>query len=178
MRAILSFIHRASLLLAVEMSLTCALSYLLGLYVGQLFQPNTAMISALWCMISAILVMQSSWSKSLEFGASRIIGSVAGSITGACIFSFLGMYLLSFCAGVFILVLLFCYFDQAVYLRLAVLTLSVIFIAGMINPPSELVAISMSRLLESAIGILITLLIRFATIGLHRMLNDVVNDMR
>ena len=58
---------------------------------------------------------------------------------------------------------------QEPYLRLAILTMSVIFIAGTTNPAHDLVVISISRLFESVIGIMITLVIRFITIDLHEM---------
>ena len=168
MSKLIKFIHRASLLLAIEMSISCGLSYRVGYAIGNYIQHNTAVISALWCMISAILVMQASWSKSLESGASRIIGSFVGSLMGGCSFFLLGLNLTTYCIGVFWLVLILCYARQEPYLRLAILTMSVIFVAGTINPASELVRISISRLFESVIGIMITLVIRFITIDLHK----------
>ena len=174
MSKLIKFIHRSSLLLAIEMAATCILSYYAGSAVGILLQQDTHAISPLWCMISAILVMQASWSKSLESGALRFIGSFAGSLMGYCCFYLFGINSITYCVGIFLLVVILCYSGHEPYLRLAVLTMSVVFVAASIHPQNQLEYISASRLLESVVGIMITLITRFITIGVHELIDDLI----
>tara|TARA_B100001989_G_C24521363_1_gene456042 strand:- start:403 stop:969 length:567 start_codon:yes stop_codon:yes gene_type:complete len=171
---LIKIIHRMSLLLAIEMSVACSLSYQAGLYLGQLYQPKTAAISALWCMISTILVMQSTWARSLEFGFARMIGSGLGSVMGAACFYIFGINTAAYWLGIFLLVVGCCYFDREQYLRLALLTMTVVYIVGIIDSDQLIIGTSISRLIESVVGILVTLVVRFSTINIHRTLDDLV----
>lgn len=163
--------NKITVLMALEMSCTCSLSYLAGDAIGNRFPVDLESIGTLWCMISAIVVMQATWSESLQQAALRIRGTLLGTVFGIMCFLSLGFTGLAFGMGIMLLVLVCRSSGLEPCLRLALLTMSVIFVGGLGQKNPHPIFISSLRLLESLVGILITLVLRYLTKPLHHRLD-------
>lgn len=159
---------KKNLLLAIEMSLACMLSYYIGLQTGSMFSSDLAIIGTLWCMISTILVMQSTWLESLDQAAFRMLGSVMGAVLGGACFYCFGFNWLAFWFVVVVLVLVCVFCNREKNLRLALLTVAVIYVGSGDTHP---LFVSFIRLFESLAGVLVALGVRFLTEGLHQHLD-------
>lgn len=164
-------IKRLSLILAFEMSIACTLSYQAGIFCAIIFKLNSTLISALWCTLSAILVMQSTWKQSITSGFMRIVGSSIGSVAAFLYFSILGSNVVSYTLCNLTIVILCSYLHKEENLRLALLTSSIIYVVSTLDIASSIFIISVSRLIESILGIFITLSIRYMTIRIHRSID-------
>ena len=169
---IYKIINKLSIILAFEMSIACLLSYQAGILCAVVFNFGSSLISALWCTLSAILVMQSTWKQSISSGFRRMIGSFIGSVVPMFIFSILGSSVSTYIICIFSIVILCSYFNKQENLRLALLTTSVIYVVSTIDITSNIFIISISRLIESLLGISITLCTRYLTIRIHLLIDD------
>ena len=171
---IIHLIDQCSLVLALEMCIGCILSYELGIQIAELTNLKSALISALWCTISAIIVMQATWQKSFEAGISRIIGSGLGTAVAAIIFYTFGAHNGTFMACIFLLVIFCGAINQEQFLRLALLTMTIIYVVCTISQPDDILNICLSRFIESLLGISVTLCVRFTTKPIHRIIHDAI----
>jgi uncharacterized membrane protein YgaE (UPF0421/DUF939 family) len=164
--------NKISVLMALEMSCTCSLSYLAGAAISSRYPVDLGSIGTLWCMISAIVVMQATWSESLQQAALRIGGTLLGTVFGIVCFLSLGFTGLAFGVGIMLLVLVCRSAGLEQSLRLALLTMSVIFVGGLGENNPQPIYISSLRMLESLVGIVITLALRYITKPLHHRLSS------
>lgn len=144
----------ASLSTAVQFALVSAISFSLALFVAAVVPESgdTAMIGAMWAMISAIIVTQDTRSATLSTAWIRILGSLIGAVLSAIYlllfpFSIVGMGIL---IGVVVIICELLRLPG--YLRLASLTAGVIIVISVVNPDIPPVVNAATRFFEVIIG--------------------------
>jgi uncharacterized membrane protein YgaE (UPF0421/DUF939 family) len=171
---VFKLIKNCSLVLALEMSIACILAVKLGVQLAEISNLKSPVVSALWCTISTIIVMQATWQKSLEAGINRIIGSGFGSAIPAIFLSYFGTGTTTFVACIVTLVMLCSILNKIDSLRLALLTMAVIYIVCKLNSGLDILDTSFSRFIESLLGIAITMVVRSISIPLHTYVDRVI----
>ena len=152
-------VRKTALLTAIQMALSVGLSYFIALKVALWMHFTHAVISGLWAGISAIVVMQVHITEVHNAGRLRVLGSVLGGLCSAVISVMVGYNLLSMVITMFVttVLLALCKLKRAI--RLANLTALIIIVVGMSDPSVSPWSNAFARLLESALGVSITVLL-------------------
>ena len=144
----------ATLSTAIQFALVASLSFSLALLLSVVLpdSSDTAMIGALWAMISAIIVTQETRSATISMGGLRVMGSFIGAVFSAVYlilfpFSIVGMGVL-----IGIVVLTCVLIGMPGYLRLAALTAGIVLVISAQNPDIPPLVNAAHRFLEVIIG--------------------------
>lgn len=163
-------IQRMALLMAIEMSLAILLAYWGGLAFGRYIGENIY-ISALWCVVSTVLVLQILLNESFETAWLRIVGSFIGSLISCAAVILLGYHIGTLLLAVFLTIIVVALLKIKETLRLATLTATVIIIIGIANPNTPVWLNSLSRFIESVIGTIIAISFTALFLPLRRRYN-------
>ena len=141
-----------SLRSALQIALVCFGAYALGHGFTSLFHIASAGIGALWCAISAIVVLQATQGDTLASAGLRILGTLIGALISAAYLSILPFSAIGMAVTVFFTVLL-CHLARVPdHARLAAITVSVVMVAASLNPELNPLQNAALRFIESAIG--------------------------
>ncbi|CAM3561852.1 FUSC family protein [Paraphotobacterium marinum] len=136
-------------------------------YVGKLLIPNQetlSLISGLWCAISAIVVLHDNRKATLHAAIIRGLGSLIGAVIS-------GLFLSYFVASFWLLIpmiiitaFLCSLFKFEEGLRLALITVTVVFAVSLVSPDVSGYENAIYRFIESLIGIAFALSARWFTL--------------
>lgn len=147
------------LVLALQVTLAVALGYYAGSGLSRWFGLGLPPLAGMWCVISALIVMQVMMREALEAALLRIVGSLVGAVVAWGFASWLGYTVLALLCCVFFAVLLTWVCRVAEAFRLASLTAVIIIVVGMISPDLPVWQNSLSRFVESALGVGIAIIL-------------------
>ncbi len=150
---------RTSLLTAIQMAMTVGLSYFIAIKMALWLNFPNVIISGLWAGVSAIAVMQVQIEEVHHAGGLRLLGSLLGGICSTVIAMIAGYTLLSIVATMFITTIVLSLLSLKAALRLANLTALIIIIVGMIDPSIPPWKNALARVLESALGVSMTIML-------------------
>ncbi len=148
-------------------------AFLGGFYFTRLFHEPTSFVGGLWATISAIIVLETTHTKTLFSAKNRMIGTFIGAVLS-------GIYLLLFpftiigfatTIGIGVLVCYVLKVPQSV--KLTGITIAVIMIVSTITQDLHPMKNSALRFAESAIGAIISLLVAYI---LNTALKQFSND--
>lgn len=151
--------RRTSLITATQMAMSVGLTYLIAIKMALWLHFANDMISGLWAGISAIVVMQVQIEEVHHAGGLRMLGSLFGGVCSAVIALVAGYTVLSIVTTMFITTILLSVLNMKAALRLANLTALIIIIVGMIDPTVPPWKNALARVLESALGASITIIL-------------------
>jgi uncharacterized membrane protein YgaE (UPF0421/DUF939 family) len=151
-------VRKLSLITAIQMALAVSLSYLLATKLAILLHFKNILTSGLWAGISSIVVMQVQIKEAHHASRNRILGSLIGGLCSGLIAMWLGYTIISIVATMFITTILLSLLKLKSVLRLANLTALIIIVTGMSDPSVPSWKNALARVLESTVGISISLI--------------------
>ena len=164
--------HFLILLVALEMTLVCNFAYRAGILLSSTIGHSDGLVSAMWCMISAILVLQNSMHDSWVVGINRIIATCLGGILPLVYLYTVGVNFVSYCLSVLSLVMIILYWMKESYLRVSILTFSIIYVMLQLNGDVTIWIEAFNRIIESAVGIAISVAVRLCAHPLHKIIGS------
>lgn len=144
----------APLSTAIQFALVASLSFSLALYLAFILpdSSDTAMIGAMWAMISAIIVTQETRSATISMGGLRVIGSFIGAVFSAVYLLFFPFSIAGMGVLIGIVVLTCILLGMPGYLRLAALTAGIVLVISAQNPEIPPFVNAAHRFLEVIVG--------------------------
>ncbi len=146
-----------SFYLSLEAGATGLLSYIAGILLGTFIESKNIQIGGLWCMISALVVLQSLLQDTKQASFIRIIGSFIGAIIAALICEIFGYGYWQLFLVIFLSIYVVNVFLEEKAARLSSATAGVIVIIGLMHPEQAPWLNSLMRFLESTLGVGIAL---------------------
>lgn len=167
------FLKRTSLLLAIETAVLAAVAFYLGRWSSTIFHVTTRtgpIISGLWCVLSAISVMQGLVNETIKSAWERILGSFIGSLMGSILAASLGYGVPALVICMFSTVIIVTLIKIPDAYRLACLTGAMVIIVGILNPEVPAWQNGASRLIETVLGGLIATVMIAIMLPLYKRL--------
>lgn len=162
--------RHTSLLTAFECSLSVGFSYYLGKFFSAFYYFPLEDVAGLWSAISAIIVLNIGTRATVKAASFRMLGSLFGGLIACLINSFFGYSLLSLFAGIFLTIIVATLFHLKKIFRLSSLTLSIVTIVGIASPGIPVLTNALSRIFESLLGSVITIIVVMIFYPLRRYL--------
>lgn len=141
----------STIIYAVKLGIAAALAYILGIHVSGGNLPVLKQIGGLWSVISAVVVLRKGYIESYKSGFERLLVNLIGCIIGA-IYLFFFETLWFFPLAIFATALV-CYIGMKAYYPSAAIACSVVVIVWQIGHPQNVWIYSLSRFVESGVGI-------------------------
>ena len=155
------FLVRTELRTAFKTGLAAGLSWIAGIAFSKFFDRPDSLVSGLWCVLAAIVVMQAHLEGTYKAAWIRFLGVLIGSIAGAVFITYIGDDPLSLGISVFLTIVICSLINIKDSFRIASMSTAVIIIIGSTNPSNPWM-FSLFRFLDSCIGIIVALLVAYA----------------
>jgi len=152
-------VSSVDLKMALKMGLTAAISYFAGKNTGYFLSRPDSLVSGLWCVMTALVVVQPHLGGTYQAVFYRFLGVLIGSFLGAVFTTTFGSSEVLLGIAVFFTVMA-CYFVnvQESY-RIASLSVSVVMILHALNPTVSAWTFSFYRFIDSCLGIMIAMIV-------------------
>jgi uncharacterized membrane protein YccC len=151
-------INRIATTSALQIALVSLASYLCGFYFSSLFHLPSAGMGGLWALISAVVVLQSTWRSTLSSAWLRVLGTLIGSIISAAYLSLLPFNPFGMAACIFATVLVCHAAGMPDPARLAAITVALIMVVSSVDSTVSPVTNAALRFSESCLGIAMAVL--------------------
>jgi uncharacterized membrane protein YccC len=151
-----------ALRLALQEGVACLLAYLAGFHLTLALLGVPSFIGALWCVISAIVVLQATRQETLASAWLRILGTLIGATVSAVYLLFFPLHPVGLAASIGLTMLLCEILHLPGHARLASITVAVIMIVSMIHPQMNPLINAGLRFVESCIGATLAVLAALA----------------
>jgi len=151
---------RTELRTAFKTGLAASLSWMAGIAFSKFSDRPDTLVSGLWCVLAAIVVMQAHLEGTYKAAWARFLGVLIGSIAGAFFMTYLGDDPLSLGISVFLTIVICALINIKDSFRIASMSTAVIIIMGSIHPTDPWM-FSLFRFLDSCIGIMISIFIAY-----------------
>jgi len=139
----------------VQFALVSSVAFSLSLLISAFIPyntPDTAMIGAMWAMISAVVVMQDTRSSTISTAWLRIFGSLVGAAFSALYLTFFPFSIAGM--GILVGIVAFACISLKIpgHLRLAALTVGIVMVISFENPAIPPLVNAATRFVEVVIG--------------------------
>lgn len=153
-------IRRYGVLFALECMIALLLSYYCAYWLSLLTHFIEPQVAGLWGAISAAIVIDPTCRASLISGRARLIGTVMGVIVVlVCLYIF-GYSIIAFGLSIFLAMIICNFLPYHEAYHGTLITVSVVFVVGdLLQKSTPIWFNALCRLLESFIGIVITLVV-------------------
>tara|TARA_B100000508_G_C11421820_1_gene258735 strand:+ start:460 stop:999 length:540 start_codon:yes stop_codon:yes gene_type:complete len=167
-----TLIRKCSLILATEAVIAVLLSYYACYWTSFLYHFPIAKVAGLWGSISSILVLYAVNEDAFHAAKIRILGSIIGTIT-PCVFLYIfGYNVFAFGCSIFFTIVVVSVAGLKDAFRTACISLAVVIVVGSIHQPPLAPWLNAStRLLESVIGVVVTMIVIFCFYPVRKYLN-------
>jgi len=145
--------------LSLEAALVGITCFVAGNSLSSLVNDGKGSIDGLWCMISALVVLQSLINDSLTAAKSRIIGTIIGSAVAGSICIIFGYSYLSIALSIALCVYILNLMKSEDGARIATSTAALISGYGFIEPEYSSVINAVMRSADTFIGVFISIII-------------------
>jgi len=153
------YLSRIDLRIAVKTGIAASCSfYAASWYTKYLDRPDS-LASGLWCVVTAIVVMQSNIGTTYKAGMNRLLGIVIGSIVGGFLTESFGAEIVALGAGVSATIFICSLLQLKDSYRIAGLSVAIVMLSWAAHPISSPWTVSFFRSLDSTIGILIAIIV-------------------
>lgn len=140
---------------AIKVGVAAAISLFLGIWFSTLFSRPDSLVSGLWCVVSAIVVLQAHLGGTYNAAWQRFLGVLIGSILGCLLTSSFGSNPTSLGAAITLTIIVCSFFKLQESIRIACLTVAVIMVLSGLRPEISLWMFGLYRFLDSCMGIFI-----------------------
>jgi uncharacterized membrane protein YgaE (UPF0421/DUF939 family) len=145
--------------IALKTGITAALSWTAGVGFSNLFSRPDGLVSGLWTVITAVVVLQANLGGTYNAALQRFLGVMIGSILGAGFTWWFGASPLSLGVSIFFTVTLCALSGLKESIRIACLSVCVIMVLWGMRPEISPWSFALFRFLDSCLGILIAVTI-------------------
>lgn len=153
------FMHRTIFLLAIELAFAGGMSFYVGTKVSWVFGVKFAPIGGLWSAISAYYILNLNDRGSILASWNRALGIFIGVLIAGAISSGLHYTVESLMLSLLVAVMLVAVIGKAVCFRTTCISLTVIYLVGILQPDIGVWWNCLGRFCESAVGMLIALIV-------------------
>lgn len=156
-----AFLSHADFKMAVKMAIAASVSFLIGNWFYTVIEHPVTFISGLWCVMAAVVVMQSRLGGTYKAVWSRFFGILIGSFAGGFFIDILGESYYSILVGVFCTVLLCSLFNLADSIRIAGLSTALIIVSAIAKPEVDPWSFAFFRFVDSCIGMSVAVFVSY-----------------
>ncbi|MCB1118852.1 MAG: FUSC family protein [Chlamydiia bacterium] len=143
----------------LQLGVTSALALMIALSYSQVFDRPTPLLSGLWTVLTAIVVLRGYLGGTYRMAGIRFLGIFVGAIMGGFFTSIVGTYPLSLGICIFLTVILCSLMGLKESIRIACLSVTVVMVLEGLYPDTNPWIFSFYRFFDSVVGILIALLV-------------------
>ncbi|WP_203249852.1 FUSC family protein [Cysteiniphilum marinum] len=141
------------LYLSLEASFIALICFFIGDFLGGLVYGDKMHIGGLWCMISALVVLQSIASDTLKSSKSRVIGTVIASIVSGIVCVAIGYGYLAIALSIGLCAYIMHSLKENDGVRIATATSAMITGFGLLNPDYSAVVNAIMRSVDTLVGV-------------------------
>lgn len=145
--------------IAIKAGVTAALSFFLGIAFSTQFNRPDALVSGLWCILTAIVVLQPHLGGTYRAAWLRFLGVLVGSILGAVFTSWFGSSPIPLGISVACTVAICSLLNLSDSFRIAAMSVAVIMVLWGLHPTTSPWVFGLYRFLDSCLGILIAVVV-------------------
>lgn len=151
---------RIEVKLALKTGIAASLALFLGLALSTIFERPDVMVGGLWCVMTAIVVLQLQLGGTYKAAWVRFLGVLVGSIVGSLSIYFLNIDdIVNLGISIFFTIIICSILNIKDSFRIASLSTAVIIILGEHNPTVNPWVFSLFRFLDSCIGIIVAVFV-------------------
>ena len=156
---------------SLETALVGIVCFALGRHVSDWVHDGKGYIDGLWCMVSALVVLQSFISDTLKASKDRIIGTIVASLISGLVCSLIGYGYLAIFSAIILSAYVMNVMKMDDGVRIATATAAVITGYGFIKPEYSPVVNAAMRSLDTLIGVGVSLTFVYVSyrLNLRRM---------
>ncbi len=155
----LALLDRMEFKIAFKAGLAAFFSLYLGVAFAKLFNRPNSLLSGIWCVLSAFIVLQAHLGGTYRAAAIQFLGVLIGSSMGGIFTTLFGSNATSLGVSVILTVLLCSIFKLKESIRIACFSLTVVMLLWALNPYISPLMFGLFRILDSILGILIAVII-------------------
>jgi uncharacterized membrane protein YccC len=144
---------------AIKTGVVAALAWFIGDWLSQMGGRPPSLLSGIWCVVAAIVVVQEHIGGAYKVAFSRFSGIAIGSIFGSLLTHLLGATPLSLGIAVTITVAVCSAFLLKDSYRIASLSVAIVMVSWQFKPEVDPWRISLYRFIDSSVGIIVALAI-------------------
>ena len=143
------------------MAIAASLELYFGRGFGRVIEHPATIVSGLWSVMAAVVVMQSRLGGTYKAVWTRFLGILIGSVAGGVFIGYFGDGALSICIGVFLTVSMCSLLNLKDSIRIAGLSTALIIILGGARPGENPWAFTLFRFMDSCIGMMVSLSVAY-----------------
>ena len=151
--------EKLNLKIAFRTAFGGALAWLIDLWLSEAIGWTDRTISGLWCVLSAIIILQSTLGGGYVEGSKRFLGVLVGSLFGALSTSWFGSAPFHLAISLFLTVMIMSLLGLDKSIRIASLSCAVVMIVWSLNPIGSPWSFAFNRFIDSCLGIIVGLFI-------------------
>ena len=155
------------LYVSIETAVVGIMCFIIGERVSQWVHDGKGYIDGLWCMISALVVLQSFISETLKASKDRIIGTLVASVLAGLICVLVGYGYLAIFSSIVLSAYVMNLLKMEDGVRIATATAAVITGYGFVKPEYSPVINAAMRLLDTLLGVGVSLLVVYLSYKLN-----------
>ncbi len=167
MNRVQSFFNRFSAQIAVRNGIGGGLAWFLGTSFSEMMQRPSPVVSALWCVMTTILVLQAHLGGTYRAAWTRFLGLLVGTLIGAFFTTWIGADPVTLGISVALTIMLCSCMRIQESFRIATATVAVIMILRGLNPEVSAWTFSVYRFVDSCLGIFIAVVVAHLILPLH-----------
>lgn len=142
-----------ALCLALEYGIIGIICFTIGYTLAFLMNHMNPVLGGIWCMASALVVLQSLFEETLVAVKERVIGSLFGSIIAMSICSIMGYTIASLFTSILISTFLIVLFGYKEFVKISAPTAGIIAGIGIIYPDYPIFLNGFMRFIETSVGV-------------------------
>lgn len=159
MTALKETFYRIEWKLAVKTGIAAALGFFLSVALTTLLQRPDTLVSGVWCVLTAIVVLQANLGGTYQAALNRFLGVLTGSVMGGLFTSWLGSDPWSLALAIFSTVIICSIINIKDSVRIACLSTAVVMVLWGLKSNISPWLFSFYRLTDSTLGICIALFV-------------------
>ncbi|MBA2726838.1 MAG: FUSC family protein [Parachlamydiaceae bacterium] len=144
---------------AIKVGFAAAMSLFVGVWFSSIFERPDTLVSGLWCVVSAIVVLQAHLGGTYKAAWQRFLGVLIGSVLGCILTSYFGSNPMSLGAAITLTMIICTFFKLQESVRIACLTVAVIMVLSGLRPEIPLFWFGLFRFMDSCMGIFIAVVV-------------------
>lgn len=151
---------RIEIKLALKTGIAASLAFFIGLAFSKIFQRPDVLVSGLWCVLAAIVVLQAQLGGTYKAAWVRFLGVLIGSIIGSLFIVYWQVDpIISLGVAIFFTIIICSLLNLKESFRIASLSTAVIIILVGLHPNLNPWEFSLFRFLDSCIGIAVAVFV-------------------
>jgi len=157
-----AFLSRIEIKAAIRGGVAAGLSWFIGVWFSRALAHPNSLVSGIWCVLSAIVVLQSHLGGTYKAAWMRFLGVVLGSFVGAICTSIFGAHPFTLGLSVVLTICILSLLNLKDSIRIACMSLSVVMILWGLNPSTSPWTFAFFRTIDSVLGILVAVAVAHA----------------